>query len=585
MKTEDLFPKEYIYSLNSPSNYIGARDIFGDEGSNSEICRILSTDEEDELESLIPMKHKKDYEIDEIPSSMKKAVAVFLLGNVIRDLRGDINAHRSMLINVSRFTDVQIQLGDMLNDELKKFQNAARIHSKLDLENALQESSIKYLYDVFINEFTNIKYSWKEIQKNLYRGIGSVNIKVINQKSKDKLDYEEYENGLRVITIGGLSLSRGLTLEGLMTSYLYRSTRMYDTLLQMGRWFGYRPKYEDLCSIWVTESSRDWYNYISESSDELRRDLKRYEGTGLTPLDFGIRVRSDKNSLLVTARNKMRTSSPRKCTISLSEKTIETTDLFVNKDKTQNNRILIDNLIAEIKSRNINIQKSGKSVFYSNIDKNLILDFLNMLELPTSNDYLDPIAISTFIKQYSGNELEKWDIGFVNGSSKYTFEIENNCKLNYVERSFSVVGNNEDIVRMSGNKKRLGSVSNGTIGIVVDKKKMIDRVFNIENKFGKYRETARALKQDDYFNEEYINQKRKPLLLIYNVKLKYDEEKHKKKSVYERELIKKYKAKEVIGISIGIPKLLNTETKLVTYIVNKTYRESRMSEYDIGDEE
>lgn len=59
--------------------------------------------------------------------------------------------------------------------------------------------------------------------------------------------------GLRAIVIGGFTLSRGLTLEGLIVSYFYRNSKMYDTLMQMGRWFGYRNNYEELCRIYIDE--------------------------------------------------------------------------------------------------------------------------------------------------------------------------------------------------------------------------------------------------------------------------------------------------------------------------------------------
>lgn len=584
MENEDLFPKDYIYSLNPPSNYIGARNIFGDEGEYSNICKVFSLAEEDEIEDLIPMKHKKDHIIDGLPSTLNKAIQTFLLANVIRDLRGDDSKHRSMLVNVSRFTDIQMQLGTLINSELKSIQNSARLYSKSSQKQAMGDIYMRRLHKLYEEEFYKFGYSWNEVKENLYKGIGNIKVIVINQRSADKLDYEEYEEGLRVITVGGLSLSRGLTLEGLMTSYLYRSTRMYDTLLQMGRWFGYRPNYADLCSIWLTETSREWYNHISEASDELRSDLKRYEDTGLTPLDFGIRVRSDKNALLVTARNKMRTSEKRNCTISLSEEAIETTDLYIEEEKNNTNERLVKNLINRVKSCNIPIREQGRSYVYKNVDKEIILDLLNMIEMPASNEYLDPPVISKFISKYEGDELEKWDIGFANGSDDETYEIETGCDLKYITRSFSVIGNNEDIVRMSGKSRRLGNVGDGKLGIDIDSSVVKKTIFDIENRFGIHRVNPRNLKQKDYFTKNYIGFNRNPLLMIYNVKLKYDPEKHVKKTSHEKKLMKEYASKKTVGIGIGIPRLSSETTRFATYAVNRIYQELE-NEYDLGDEE
>ncbi len=132
---------------------------------------------------------------------------------------------------------------------------------------------------------------------------------VINSSSDEVLDYANYERegvGLTEIEVGGLSLSRGLTIEGLMISYMYRNTQMYDTLMQMGRWFGYRPGYEDLCRVHLSRDSVNWYAHIADAAEELTQQVKRMRRDKLSPKDFGLYVRSHPDSLLITANNKMR---------------------------------------------------------------------------------------------------------------------------------------------------------------------------------------------------------------------------------------------------------------------------------------
>ena len=111
------------------------------------------------------------------------------------------------------------------------------------------------------------------------------------------------------IAVGGFSLSRGLTLEGLMVSYFLRNSMMYDTLMQMGRWFGYRPDYQDLCRIWMPEEAQGWYEHVAESIEELRSELRSMEAANATPEDFGLKVRGHPDTLIVTARNKMGTGA------------------------------------------------------------------------------------------------------------------------------------------------------------------------------------------------------------------------------------------------------------------------------------
>jgi hypothetical protein len=138
-----------------------------------------------------------------------------------------------------------------------------------------------------------------------------LHIYVINSKSDEVLDYTRHEKegiGLTAIAVGGLSLSRGLTIEGLTVSYMYRNTKMSDTLMQMGRWFGYRPGFEDLCRVHLSPDSINWYSHIAEAAEELIQQVKRMRRDGLSPKDFGLYVRSHPDSLLITASNKMRHS-------------------------------------------------------------------------------------------------------------------------------------------------------------------------------------------------------------------------------------------------------------------------------------
>jgi hypothetical protein len=118
--------------------------------------------------------------------------------------------------------------------------------------------------------------------------------------------YENRHSGLSVIAVGGDKLSRGLTLEGLTVSYYLRASKTYDTLLQMGRWFGYRPGFEDLCRVHLSRDSINWYSHIAEAAEELTQQVKRMRRDGLSPIDFGLYVRSHPDSLLITAANKMR---------------------------------------------------------------------------------------------------------------------------------------------------------------------------------------------------------------------------------------------------------------------------------------
>ena len=145
---------------------------------------------------------------------------------------------------------------------------------------------------------------------SLHEAIAPVNVQPVNQKTGARsLDYSVRTEppGVRVIAIGGNSLSRGLTLEGLCVSYFRRNSKAYDTLLQMGRWFGYRDGYADLCRLWLTEDAESWYQHITQATLELKQDFARMKRRKATPREFGLRVRTHPDTLLITARNKMAT--------------------------------------------------------------------------------------------------------------------------------------------------------------------------------------------------------------------------------------------------------------------------------------
>lgn len=576
MLKEDLFPKDYIYSLNAPSNYIGARDIFSKNGKYNKT--MLEVIDYEAIQELLPISHKGDLTISGIPDDLKEAICTFLLANVIRDLRGDITAHRSMLINMSRLSNIQNQLKIYVNTYLKEIQSAVNVFSKLEEHQALKNKYILDLYKAFKKYYSDKGYEWREVQSLLRKSILPITVVVVNKDNQNTLNYEDYEKtGLRVIAIGGLSLSRGLTLEGLIVSYLYRNSKMYDTLMQMGRWFGYRKNYDDLCKIWMTEESISWYEHISEATDELRADIKRYENTGYTPREFGLRVRSDINTLLVTARNKMRTASSLKVSVTLSGEVIETPDIFSDIDKNICNRKAVERLIYDIKDnvrqepirKKINTTNDDEyrnTCVYKNVKLDKIINLLSEIEVPISNSLFNIESIRSFLDGYKGNELREWDVAFVSGRSDRHYSFEN-VNINLIKRSFTFK-NSHKILRMGGAQNRIGGPEHGKLGLSVEQ-------------INKYNFKS----QRQWF--KHIE--RNPLLIIYMVD-PYDNQSDKEKSEQIKKMYDERK-EPLIGFSIGIPQLGDKESKYINYTTNKIHQLLNSDNsyddetWDIGDDE
>lgn len=301
---KDLFPRDFIYCLDAPNTYFGPEKVFLDDAT-SEIFTEAITDCED----YIPWSHKKDHIVTELPPSLYRALHQFVVARAIRNLRGHSHKHCSMMINVSRFVAVQKTVRMLISQYEKKLRDAVQAYYAMPEDVSGKNQYMAALKAVFENDFSGCGHAWPEVKKTLWSVFDSLRLYVVNSKTDEALDYKKYErdgHGLTAIAVGGLSLSRGLTIEGLCVSYMYRNTRMYDTLMQMGRWFGYRPDYEDLCRIHLSPDSINWYAHIAEASEELRQQIKRMRRDGLSPRQFGLYVRSHPDSLLITAPNKMR---------------------------------------------------------------------------------------------------------------------------------------------------------------------------------------------------------------------------------------------------------------------------------------
>lgn len=321
MAGEDLFPRDFIYLLNPPSNYIGPNQIFGDSEAIPDLIEII---DENEMGNTFREKEKGLEEVKELPDSLMVAMRYFVLTNIIRNHRGQEKKHKSMLINVSHYTNIQNQVSELVNNWLRNTQTDIRLYSKLETDEALNCTTLSDFKSTFDRYHLDRFIEWKTVQNELEKEILTYDIKTVNQKSQERLDYRNYEKGANIIAIGGNSLSRGLTLEGLSVSYFYRSSKMYDTLMQMGRWFGYRDGYEDLMKIWMTDSMKGWYSFVTEAANELKSEVILMNRNDLTPRHFGLQVRAHPDSLLVTARNKMRSTETIERTISVDGKVIET---------------------------------------------------------------------------------------------------------------------------------------------------------------------------------------------------------------------------------------------------------------------
>jgi hypothetical protein len=303
MKNDDLFPGNFIKALDPPSNYVGSYRVFREGGNlRKEMVKVIN-----DYRSVLPLKHKSGDAVTELPESLKHAVRVFCITRAIRVLQGKGSGHCSMMINVSRFNAVQAQVLGHVHEYLSELKDAVSVYGALELGQIFDET-MEDLKASFEKEYSELNLEWPEVLSCLNEGIQSIQVRTVNMQGGE-LDYSRNkEHGLHVIAIGGLALSRGLTLEGLTVSYLLRNVAASDTLMQMARWFGYRSGYEEICRLYLPQMSLDHYEYVDEATEELRKEVKRMMAANRTPADFGLKVRQSPLAIRVTAANKMRTA-------------------------------------------------------------------------------------------------------------------------------------------------------------------------------------------------------------------------------------------------------------------------------------
>jgi len=561
MVEDDLFPRDFIYSLSPPSNYIGSSHYFHEEGIFEEnLSEIV------DAEVIIPLKHKKDYILDTLPDSLYEALGYYLLCNAVMDLDPAVTKHRSMLINISRLTNIHDQIQVLVQTWLDRIRIDVQNFRGLPANKATQIQSIGFLKCIWDKySFEDLSgTTWEHIQHDwLHEAISPIKIIVVNQRTGAKsLDYSAFnDDGLRVIAIGGLSLSRGLTLEGLCTSYFYRNSQAYDTLLQMGRWFGYRPGYEKLCRIWMSKEAKESYAHITTATRELREeidDMRRHE---LTPREYGLMVRSHPDSidtmvgrLMVTARNKMKTATEYVHTVSIAGKLIET-PRFLNKISViESNYDTVTNFIDSLRR-------------YDRVEDRNVYghDRLMWTGVPGSeiaalvrDFYADPLYLQfngESLADYIGKMdfLRYWDVVIPEGEGIIPVNLPGNHQI-FPEKRLTDTGRNGETLRINSDKSRVGSRPCTKFGLTA---KALEKVEG----------ERKGLNLSD---STYLIPSRSPLLLLHFIDIFPGEgDKRDLLAVDAKEKLTS-RGKFLTALGLGFPgRSVNAGHQAIVYVINK----------------
>jgi hypothetical protein len=458
---KDLFPKDFIYALDTPDNYFGARKIFL-ESENKHLIPI-----DDFLEE-IPPKHKKDFLLPSLPKSLLDAIRTFIINVGIRNLRKQGHKHNSMLIHATRFTMVHKKIGIHVENYFSSVKKDIESFGKLG-NGASLSKTIKSLKDTFENRFLELEFNWVEVLESICEIINTIIIREVHSQTKIPLEYRK-DIVTNAIVIGGTSLSRGFTLEGLSVSYFLRNTVFYDTLMQMGRWFGYRLGYEDLCHIYMPTKIIDYFTQIIESTEDLFDDFKKMSEAKMTPEDFGLSVKYHPDSgLQVTARNKQMNSKDIFVEMKLDGHLKETSWLFKDENIRKRNLKSIVDIIKRLKDSDVEYNVIGNRHLWRDVEKDIVSEFLDNFQVYMSDAYgLRSRMPIIFIKEYLKKVDTTWDIALFSGNeNEYKIDgifIKKEYRKIYDKGSYFEIhnrqvssGNAEAIVFSTEERQVLGS--------------------------------------------------------------------------------------------------------------------------------
>ena len=450
----NLFPRDFIINLPAPSTYIGPDKVFGTsivpDDSNDELLPIVTS--VNDFHNFVPNKHKKDDakpSLNEMPESLRLAIKCFIVTCAIRILRGQEHKHNSMLIHVSRFQLWQNHIKDLVVRIFNYYKQEIEVGDRMVLE------ELRQVFEVDRNDYKSYKtttqsilesrykniddslivHSWEDVKGQLFKAVQKITVKSINGSSNDVLTYyDNKEDGISVIAIGGDKLSRGLTLEGLSISYFLRASKMYDTLMQMGRWFGYRSGYVDLCRLFTSSELNEWYRHITLASEELREEFSYLYEVGGTPEDYALRVRNHPGVLQITSLTKMRYANT--VEVSWAGRLVETYQLLKDRENRHANFVDADNLLCKLGDYEL----KGKNYLWRNVAVDDVITFFENYRLPASMVKVNLRAITDYVKQVNNSgELSNWNIVLMNKPTgergqEYDGYLSNGLGFNYFLR-------------------------------------------------------------------------------------------------------------------------------------------------------
>jgi hypothetical protein len=458
---EDLFPRDFIINIRAPQNYIGAGKFFGLEnpvtGIATEPLNIFrSIDDFDPPFYETLNKNNNDDLPEYLPQSLKTAIKSFIITAATRRLRGHEKKHNSMLIHVALYIKWIDKVAKLVNDELKTYKsyiNGSDAVFLKELQDLYEEDFLPTTTEIIETldyDDPRIKvHNWKDVEKEIKKAAPKIEVRAVHGEKSisnleysgiEEIDYSLYSEGLSVIAVGGTRLARGITLEGLSISYYLRTTKMYDSLMQMGRWFGYRPGYVDLCRLFTTIQIYEWFNHITMATEEMRYDFDEMTALLQRPKDFRLKVRNHHGLLAITSVSKLFWAQ--EITISFSGQNPQTYQLLKTDVAITNNFKALERLVLKMGFPplidRVEANNKIKYLLYRNADVNEICEFLDSYKIDQPS--IKNATLSDYIKQQANEgKISNWNVALVSNTDNDVFiDLTGDTPINARNKNFLV---------------------------------------------------------------------------------------------------------------------------------------------------